>query len=593
MQNLLCMPEVWNCVENPHMSKDEFMWDICDGDYITHHPIFSRNSKALQIIMNCDDLEIVNPLGSHIKKHKITAFYFTLGNIRPEFRSRLNAIQLLAIAKTQDARHADGIKNLLGDFSSTVTKLATGGIQMHIKNTEYVIEGALVIAPCDTLASNWLGGFKEGVAFALRNCRHCEVESKDIHKVYVASQVLHRTDDIHKDRCEQLPSLSRKAKQYWSKLWGVNTESPLLRLEGFSLIDGLVQDPMHIILEGTFPNELSQILYYCIYTQNLFSLKWLNTAIVGYKYSYLHSKDRPEPIEKRHIDGTSSIKQTAGAMLTLCSILPLILGPKIPEENKNWENFLRMLKICQVCCSPCCTRETSSFLEILIAEYLKTFHELYPKAPFIPKNHYMVHLPRQMIMFGPTRHHWCMRFEGKNGYMAQKKYTNFRNLPLTLANRHQLHMSYVQSGSESGRSTDYLYQGDHVKEGETINFLDTHPDLSGAFQALGHESNEVYQTTATTIHGLEYKIGCILLLESTPTFGYLLDIIIVDHVKYFVVKKASCDYLPHILSYALVPSCNNVLLQYTTMKFRWPLCSYKYDGSDVVRNVYSSVCPEF
>lgn len=46
-------------------------------------------------------MEIVNPPGAHVKKHKITVFYFTLCNIPPEFRSQLHAMQLLAIAKTR------------------------------------------------------------------------------------------------------------------------------------------------------------------------------------------------------------------------------------------------------------------------------------------------------------------------------------------------------------------------------------------------------------------------------------------------------------------------------------------------------------
>jgi len=118
LKHLLELPEVWHYVQNAHASESsEFMFDICDGQYIRTHPLFSRNPKALQIVLNTDDLEIVNPLGSHVKKHKITIFYYTLANIPPQYRSRLTAIQLLAVAKTKHVRVADGLQKLLSDYS--------------------------------------------------------------------------------------------------------------------------------------------------------------------------------------------------------------------------------------------------------------------------------------------------------------------------------------------------------------------------------------------------------------------------------------------------------------------------------------------
>ena len=42
-------------------------------------------------------------------------FYYTLGNIRPVYRSNLKAIQLLCIAKSSDIR-AYGVEKLLQPF---------------------------------------------------------------------------------------------------------------------------------------------------------------------------------------------------------------------------------------------------------------------------------------------------------------------------------------------------------------------------------------------------------------------------------------------------------------------------------------------
>lgn len=151
LKHLLEMPEVWHHVQHPHfIDSDEYMFDICDGKYIRTHPLFSKNPRALQISLNTDDLEIANPLGSHIKKHKITIFYHTLTNIPPQYRSRVTAIQLLAVAKTKHPRVDDDLQKLLQDFITTVNKLSGGGLKMHLHNTEHNIEGALILVPADT-----------------------------------------------------------------------------------------------------------------------------------------------------------------------------------------------------------------------------------------------------------------------------------------------------------------------------------------------------------------------------------------------------------------------------------------------------------
>ena len=140
------------------------MHDVCDGRYILTDPMFRNNPKVLQIILNTDDLEIVNPLGSHIKKHKITIFYYTVPNIRPEYRSRLSTIQLLLIAKSQDlpVKTSDTVGILLNDFIQTVNKMAEGGIELIIHGAKQIIEGRLIMVCPDTLAAHLFGKLKEG-----------------------------------------------------------------------------------------------------------------------------------------------------------------------------------------------------------------------------------------------------------------------------------------------------------------------------------------------------------------------------------------------------------------------------------------------
>ena len=44
---------------------------ICDGNLTFNNPIFSVDNKALQIIGYYDDVELANPIGYKVKKHKV------------------------------------------------------------------------------------------------------------------------------------------------------------------------------------------------------------------------------------------------------------------------------------------------------------------------------------------------------------------------------------------------------------------------------------------------------------------------------------------------------------------------------------------
>lgn len=64
----LLLPEVATAVRNPHYSCSTMMKDVCDGSFVQSHPLFVKEPNALQIILNYDDMEIVNPLRTHVKK---------------------------------------------------------------------------------------------------------------------------------------------------------------------------------------------------------------------------------------------------------------------------------------------------------------------------------------------------------------------------------------------------------------------------------------------------------------------------------------------------------------------------------------------
>ena len=85
LQTLLTVSEVQAEVLNSHASETNELNDFCDGLLCKSHPLFSTDKSALQIIGYYDEMEVVNPIGSYVSKHKLGCLFFTIGNIRPKY----------------------------------------------------------------------------------------------------------------------------------------------------------------------------------------------------------------------------------------------------------------------------------------------------------------------------------------------------------------------------------------------------------------------------------------------------------------------------------------------------------------------------
>ena len=87
LQNLLSRDEIREQVdESGHrVRSDDVLEDYCDGSVYKAHPLFSTEPKSLQIIAYYDELELCNPLGTHVKQHKLGIVFFILGNIDPRY----------------------------------------------------------------------------------------------------------------------------------------------------------------------------------------------------------------------------------------------------------------------------------------------------------------------------------------------------------------------------------------------------------------------------------------------------------------------------------------------------------------------------
>lgn len=82
----------------------------------------------------------------------------------------------------------------------------------------------------------------------------------------------------------------------------------------------------------------------------------------------------------------------ASQMWCLARALPFLIGDKIMEGDRRWENFLQLLSIVDYSFAPVLTHSKAAYLGMMIEDFLTDFKELYDRR-IIPKMHYMVHFP--------------------------------------------------------------------------------------------------------------------------------------------------------------------------------------------------------
>ena len=106
---------------------------------------------------------------------------------------------------------------------------------------------------------------------------------------------------------------------------------------------------------------------------------------------------------------------------------------KIDCSDPHWTTYLSLLELMGICFAYKVSLSSIINLKRLIKKHLTSFKKVYPNARISPKEHYLVHLPTQIMMFGPLIQTWCMRFEGMSWWrpvqFEKRKYPLYFTLP--------------------------------------------------------------------------------------------------------------------------------------------------------------------
>ena len=570
IEQLLSNPRIFELVSNPLTRSNEgIYYDIKDGVCWKGNPIFQLNTDALQIILYHDEVELCNPLGSHVGKHKVDLYYYTLGNIDPRFRSKLCAIRLVAIVKAQDvAKYGHG--KILTPIVNDLESLASGHV-FNINGQPIKLHGAVVSCIADTEGQHQWAGFKVGVGFAHQKCRNCLCRFEEMQQRFRASEFTARNLAQYQQHCKDIETAPTEImKKDLQITYGIIEKSVLSELSHFDITKQLPQDIMHILLEGSVQYEARLILQH-FFNSGIITLQQLNTAFCELSLGYHDEKNRPPSLREITFNDQESYKMklTAEQARVFLKNLPFILIRYVQPENPYYQLLLQIVLIVQICFSPVTSDARVQELRDVIELHLKTFKELFPLKNIIPKMHYLIHIPDQILHLGPLIRHSCMRFEARHAYFKDiAPLQNFKNICLSLAERYQLddcanlcndnpnHHPIFQTEKKLGP----------VKKLERNDMTSFHDRIKLDLGLLlyPHKFIHIYTAKWIMLHGSTYTPtrGCIVAVDADfstrmPVFGQLENIFLVgEEVVFEYILLKTLEFSTGLMAYKVRKVCN-------------------------------------
>lgn len=404
-------------------SSNGLLNNFCDGTLFIDHPFFKSDRSLLRIHLYVDDLELCNPLGGSRVVHKLTCFYFVLGNVEMKYLSSLRNIHPVIIVKSSVVKKV-GYAAILDPLYEDLKILETSGIAVTLHNGQTSqFRGGLVTITADNLASHDLAGFRRSFSSG-RICRFCMCHYQDLTRKFSEDMFQIRNSSDHECHVRDVgrdPSLE--------SVYGVRMGSPLSGLLSFNIIDGMPPDIMHDILEGVMPGILQYIidsLILCTMTKSD-----LIELVQSFPYGRYEKRNKP------HYKGTVS-SLTATQSWCLFNHFGFIVGTYVKEGDDTWELYLMLSRITDIIFAKRVSTNMVNELDVVVVDFYKKVLECAPQV-IKPKFHYMLHYATMIKKYGPISHLWSIRFESYHQIVKKisRSSGNFKNISLTVASRLQ------------------------------------------------------------------------------------------------------------------------------------------------------------
>lgn len=481
---------------------------------------FDREAKTLPLTIYYDDFESGNPLGSHAGTQKIGVVYASISTIPPKFSSRLENILLALIFYTAD-KTTFGNEAVFGPLIAELKFLEQEGISIVFKELTTIVKFCLANISGDNLGMHSILGFHESFA-SNHFCRFC-VTSKNLTKIDTKERPENIRKAIDYDRHFQ-DKVGIKEECIWHQL-------------NFHVYKNLTCDVMHDLCEGIHRYDMCVIIKQLL-DSNYFSLKTLNARIKFFTYLKTE-KNCPPSVTKQHLQNGQLIF-SASEMLCLVRNFRFIVGDLVDVmDDPTWLHYLALLEITEILTSQVFTPELLGYLKNLIENYLENLQSIF-HCSLKPKHHFLLHYQRVIEQIGPPILVSAFKFESKHKELkaVAQSISCRKNLPLTLATRHQLKSSYrliAQNGF-----------ADCISCGKVIHVHHYPSELN---------DDKFICVEYFEINGLKYNDKSVLLYKYDIDFPlfYKIDQVFVKQtvVSFLCTVLKNRGYSPHYMAYVV------------------------------------------
>lgn len=439
LRNLFMDPAVLEQFDNPlPPASDGLFADYTDGAAFKNNKLRLEmgNEKFIHLLLYQDAFEIVNPLGSAKSKHKVIGTYYTLGNLHPHNRSKIDPIQLVSLVKADDCKffgQSAVSKQLIDDLKI----LETEGVELV---NGRVLRGTVIAFLGDNLGSHGVGGFQESFGRTEYPCRFCLITSKEYKAGIHDSQK--RTQKSYDDCAKFVtkdPSLAHKK--------GIKIISPFHDLKYFHVCaPGLPPCLAHDLFEGVVQYDVALVLKHLVKKKKWFSYDQLNRRLRRFIVKGVEAGDKPNRLSA---DGTK-LGGSAVQNWTFLRMLPLIIEQWIQDTgDASWQLLLLLREVTELICAPQISATQVTLMDQLILDYLQKRMTCFPDVNLRPKHHFLRHYGQLTLQFGPLIRLWTLRMESKHTFFKRcaRHAQNYINITRTLSERHQMLQAYYSSGS--------------------------------------------------------------------------------------------------------------------------------------------------
>ncbi len=577
--------------------------DVWESDFVQQNHLFIEKSGAvLGFQLYHDDIEPANPLGSKKGKHKQSVFYWTLMNLPPHFRSTLRSIQIVAIANSSYLRE-HGPDLLLKPFIDSVREFQNG-VELNIRGKLKTWHGILVNVVGDMPASCFLGGFKEGVGRAFRPCRICYIKRDQVDSCHEESDCPLRNKGSYSVQVASIMdnSNSSQTQKDLSKEHGIVRDCCLSLIDYFDPTVQFPHDLMHVFYEGILNLECRLLLKKLV-EDDVIEIDEVNRKLKTLKSS--RQLTTPPPLITKQILDGSSLSYSSSEMQSLIVLLPLILSEYCScENNRYYANFILLVRITASLQCYSFSEDDLNDLTFLIKVHNSSFVILYPSLsdwPSItPKLHALLHLVRQIRLFGAPRYSWAFSYEAKNAPLKRvmRNICNFLNVSYSLILSYQ---RLAALNREINEKTDFFGNENFdckisrvISRGENLASRSWFNCISESQLICNLKSSSVVNIIESCkISGRICQKGAVFVKQlpsenSLTIFWRISDMFVFENQNFLVLETLSTtSFEQDKFSFHTSSTKKTSLKLFTSLDYNVPLHSFElHDGIFVVPNYY-------